>query len=106
MTPSSSGESPANLISSWRFGPPFVARTVLFRRVRSVLIRSHGQGLIANTLNFDYKVRSADEAFSALPSTKSNDETLDPALHIIKKKAGGSTPRSSMIATTRPCSNW
>jgi DNA end-binding protein Ku len=30
-----------------------VARTVLFRRVRSVLIRAHGVGLIAHTLNFD-----------------------------------------------------
>jgi DNA end-binding protein Ku len=28
-----------------------VARTVLFRRVRSVLIRAHGGGLIAHTLN-------------------------------------------------------
>jgi len=34
-----------------------VARTVLFRRVRSVLIRAHGDGLIAHTLNFDYEVR-------------------------------------------------
>jgi hypothetical protein len=40
-----------------------IARTVLFRRVRSVLIRAHGQGLIANTLNFDYEVRSAEEPF-------------------------------------------
>jgi hypothetical protein len=40
-----------------------IARTVLFRRVRSVLIRVHGQGLIANTLNCDYEVRSAEEAF-------------------------------------------
>src|SRR4051794_36219834 len=69
-----------------------VARTVLFRRVRSVLIRSHGQGLIANTLNFDYEVRSADEAFSALPGTKADDEMLDLALHIIKKKAGRFDP--------------
>src|SRR5207248_480948 len=32
-----------------------VARTVVFRRVRSVLIRAHGEGLIAHTLNFDYR---------------------------------------------------
>jgi DNA end-binding protein Ku len=32
-----------------------IARTVLFRRVRSVLIRAHGGGLIAHTLNFDYE---------------------------------------------------
>jgi DNA end-binding protein Ku len=65
-----------------------VARTVLFRRVRSVLIRAHGEGLIAHTLNFDYEVRSAEEAFSELPDAKADDEMLDLALHIIKKKAG------------------
>jgi DNA end-binding protein Ku len=65
-----------------------VARTVLFRRVRSVLIRAHGEGLIAHTLNFDYEVRSAEEAFSELPEAKADDEMLDLALHIIKKKAG------------------
>jgi len=32
-----------------------IARTVLFRRVRSVLVRAHGDGLIAQTLNFDYE---------------------------------------------------
>lgn len=37
-----------------------LARTVLFRRVRTLLIRPHGAGLIANTLNFDYEVRSAE----------------------------------------------
>jgi DNA end-binding protein Ku len=34
-----------------------IARTVLFRRVRTVLIRPHGKGLIATTLNYDYEVR-------------------------------------------------
>jgi DNA end-binding protein Ku len=69
-----------------------VARTVLFRRVRSVLIRAHGEGLIAHTLNFDYEVRSAEEAFSELPDAKADDEMLDLALHIIKKKAGRFDP--------------
>jgi DNA end-binding protein Ku len=36
-----------------------VARAVLFRRVRSVLIRAPGAGLIAHTLKFDYEVREA-----------------------------------------------
>jgi DNA end-binding protein Ku len=69
-----------------------VARTVLFRRVRSVLIRAHGQGLIANTLNFDYEVRSGDEAFDQLPAAPADEEMLDLALHIIKKKAGRFDP--------------
>jgi DNA end-binding protein Ku len=65
---------------------------VLFRRVRSVLIRAHGEGLIAHTLNFDYEVRSAEEAFGELPDAKADDEMLDLALHIIKKKAGRFDP--------------
>jgi DNA end-binding protein Ku len=69
-----------------------VARTVLFRRVRSVLIRAHGDGLIAHTLNFDYEVRPAEEAFGELPTAKADDEMLDLALHIIKKKAGRFDP--------------
>jgi DNA end-binding protein Ku len=70
-----------------------IARTVLFRRVRSVLIRAHGDGLIAHTLNFDYEVRSADEAFKELPAAKADGEMLDLALHIIKKKAGRFDPK-------------
>ena len=60
--------------------------------MRSVLIRAHGDGLIAHTLNFDYEVRSAEEAFSELPDAKADDEMLDLALHIIKKKAGRFDP--------------
>jgi DNA end-binding protein Ku len=69
-----------------------VARTVLFRRVRSVLIRADGAGLIAHTLEFDYEVRSAEDAFGELPASKADDEMLDLALHIIKKKAGRFDP--------------
>ena len=69
-----------------------VARTVLFRRVRSVLIRTDGEGLIAHTLNFDYEVRAAEEAFSELPDGNADDEILDLALHIIKQKAGRFDP--------------
>jgi DNA end-binding protein Ku len=69
-----------------------IARTVLFRRMRSVLIRAHSAGLIAHTLNFDYEVRSAKEAFSKLPDAKADNEMLELALHIIKKKAGRFDP--------------
>ncbi|KQU90521.1 Ku protein [Ensifer sp. Root31] len=65
-----------------------IARTVLFRRVRTVLIRVHGRGLIASTLNFDYEVRSADKAFEDLPNLKIEGEMLDLAEHIIETKMG------------------
>lgn len=65
-----------------------IARTVLFRRMRTVLIRPHGNGLIASTLNFDYEVRSAEKAFEDLPDLKIEGEMLDLAEHIIEKKKG------------------
>jgi DNA end-binding protein Ku len=65
-----------------------LARTVLFRRLRTVLIRPHGAGLIGTTLNFDYEVRSSEEAFDELPDLKIDGEMLDLAKHIIKTKKG------------------
>lgn len=65
-----------------------IARTVLFRRVRTILIRAHGKGLIASTLNFDYEVRSSEEAFEDLPDIKSDPELLEVAELIIGKKKG------------------
>lgn len=65
-----------------------VAETVLFRRVRTVLIRPEGKGLIATTLNYNYEVRSVEEAFSEIPDLKLNGEMLKLAEHIIKSKSG------------------
>ncbi|MER8446510.1 Ku protein [Mesorhizobium sp. M1066] len=65
-----------------------LARTVLFRRLRTVLIRPHGKGLIGTTLNFDYEVRSANEAFDDVPAMKIEGEMLDLAKHIINTKKG------------------
>jgi DNA end-binding protein Ku len=65
-----------------------IAQTVLFRRVRTVLIRAHGSGLIATTLNFDYEVRSAEKAFDEVPDLSIKGEMLELAEHIIKKKTG------------------
>ncbi len=65
-----------------------LARTVLFRRLRTVLIRPHGNGLIGTTLNFDYEVRSSREAFEELPDLKVEGEMLDLAKHIINTKKG------------------
>ena len=48
----------------------------------------HGEGLIATTLNFDYEVRSAKEAFDDMPAMKIKGEMLELAEHIIKTKKG------------------
>lgn len=70
-----------------------LGRAVLFRRVRTVLLRAEGPGLVAHTLNFDYEVRSAADAFDDLPEIKIESEMLDLAKHIIATKAGKFDPR-------------
>lgn len=71
-----------------------LARAVLFRRVRTLLLRAQGPGLVANTLNFDYEVRAAAEVFDDLPDMKIEGEMLDLAKHIIETKAGDFDPRA------------
>ena len=69
-----------------------LARTVLFRRVRTVLIRAQGPGLTATTLNFDYEVRAAEEVFDEVPDLAIKGEMLDLAEHIIRTKSGRFDP--------------
>ncbi|MEW9616209.1 Ku protein [Shinella sp. S4-D37] len=71
-----------------------LAQTVLFRRVRTLLIRPAGDGLVATTLNYDYEVRSAEEAFSDIPAIRLKGEMLELAEHIIRTKSGRFDPKS------------
>jgi DNA end-binding protein Ku len=69
-----------------------IAQAVLFRRVRSLLIRPLGAGLAATSLHFDYEARSAKEAFADVPEVKIKGEMLELAEHIIKTKQGEFDP--------------
>lgn len=69
-----------------------IARTVLFRRVRSVLIRPQGKRLIATTLNYDYEVRDPAESFEGISKVKIEKEMLELARHIIGTKMGEFDP--------------
>lgn len=69
-----------------------LASAVLFRRVRTLLLRPRGCGLLANTLNFDYEVLPAQEAFADLPDLRIKGEMLDLAKHIIDTKLGEFDP--------------
>ncbi|MCK0197128.1 Ku protein [Ancylobacter sp. 6x-1] len=69
-----------------------LARTVLFRRVRTLLIRPHEAGMIATTLSYDYEVRSSREAFRDIPARKIGGEMLELAEHIIATKKGRFDP--------------
>jgi DNA end-binding protein Ku len=70
-----------------------VARAVLFRRVRSLLVRPGDDGgLVAHTLEFDHEVRDAAAAFKDVAGPKIDPEMLDLAEHIIRKKRGKFDP--------------
>ena len=70
-----------------------IARTVLFRRLRTLLIRPLGKGLVGSTLNFDYEVRSSEKAFEEMPDLKIEGEMLELAKHIINTKKGEFDPK-------------
>jgi DNA end-binding protein Ku len=76
-----------------------LARTVLFRRVRTVLVRPDDHGLLATTLKFDYEVRAADETFDVIPKRKIGKEMLDLARHIIETKQGKFDPERSSTSS-------
>jgi DNA end-binding protein Ku len=69
-----------------------LAQTVLFRRLRTLLIRPSEDGLIAATLNYDYEVRPAKEIFSDIKTFEIEGEMLDLAKHIIDTKRGEFDP--------------
>ena len=68
-----------------------LARTVLFRRDRVLLLQPEGKGMIASTLHYDYEVRSAEEAFAEIPKARTKGEMLKLAEHIIETKKGKMT---------------
>lgn len=69
-----------------------VAQAVLFRRNRNLIIRPHGKALIATTLSFDYEIRSQNTTFKSVPDMDFDEEMLELAGHIIKKRAGKFDP--------------
>lgn len=75
-------------------GVAALAEAVLFRRVRHVMVRALDSGMVADTLRFDYEIRSATQAFKAIPEIRISGEMLDLARHIIGTKKGKFDPKS------------
>ncbi|MDO9441342.1 MAG: Ku protein [Beijerinckiaceae bacterium] len=69
-----------------------LARVVLFRRERIVMIEPRGKGLMGTTLRYDYEVREEDAYFDEIGDTKVGKEMLDLANHIIDTKKGKFEP--------------
>lgn len=63
-----------------------IARIVLYRRERPVMIEPFDRGLLLTTLRYDKTVRQPDEVFDGLRKAKLDPELVDLATHIIDKK--------------------
>lgn len=97
LAPGESGEDAYSLLlrGMKEAGVAAIAQTVIFRRLRSFLLRPQENGFIATSLNFEYEVRDTQEAFSEVPDIKSDPELIELAQHIIVTKRGSFNPEDN-----------
>lgn len=69
-----------------------LARIVLYRRERPVVVEPLGKGMLLTTLRYDNTVRMADEVFDDIETVKTDKEMVDLASHIIDRKKGKFDP--------------
>lgn len=69
-----------------------LARIVLYRRERPVVIEPLGKGMVLTTLRYDSSVRQPDTVFDDIKQVKTDKEMIDLAEHIIDKKAAKFDP--------------
>ncbi|TGV95538.1 Ku protein, partial [Mesorhizobium sp. M2E.F.Ca.ET.154.01.1.1] len=63
-----------------------LARLVLYQRERPVVIEPLGKGMVLTTLRYDDTVRQPRTVFGDIEATKTDDEMIDLAQHIINQK--------------------
>lgn len=69
-----------------------LARVVLYRRERPVVIEALGKGMLLTTLRYDNTVRQPEAVFADIGKVKVDAEMTDLASHIIDKKRGRFDP--------------
>lgn len=69
-----------------------LARMVLYRRERPVVIEAFGDGMLLTTLRYGNTVRQPDTVFEGIGKVKVDQEMIDLATHIIDKKSGRFDP--------------
>lgn len=71
-----------------------VGQVIIANRERIVALKACGKGLILETLRYNYEVRKAEEYFDDIrQDEKPNDDQLDLALELIKKKSAAFEPK-------------
>jgi DNA end-binding protein Ku len=69
-----------------------LARVVLYRRERLLMLQPRGKGLLATALRYRNEVRDEHQYFDDIPNIKVPAEMLDLAVHILESKAGHFDP--------------
>jgi len=69
-----------------------LARVVLHRRERLLMLQPRGRGLLATALRYRDEVRDADAYFDEIPDKRVPDDMLDLAVHILKSKVSTFDP--------------
>jgi DNA end-binding protein Ku len=63
-----------------------LARLVLYRRERLLMLEPRGKGIVGTLLRYNNEVRDEDEYFNDIPVTKVPKDMLDLAVHILESK--------------------
>lgn len=69
-----------------------LARVVLYRRERLLMLQPRGKGLMATVVRNRNEVRDEQEYFDDIPAIKVTPDMLDLAIHIVKSKLGHFDP--------------
>jgi DNA end-binding protein Ku len=69
-----------------------LARVVLFRRERLMMLEPRDKGIVAVSLHYGNEVHAADGYFGEIPDTELPKEMLELAKHIIEKMSGEFEP--------------
>src|ERR1700756_6203 len=69
-----------------------LARVVISRRERVIMLEAFENGLLGTTLHYSYEVREAKPYFEEIPELKLPKEMTDLAAHIVGSKAGHFDP--------------
>jgi DNA end-binding protein Ku len=69
-----------------------LARVVLYRRERLLMLQPRGKGIMGTALRYNTEVRDEHDYFDDIPDTKVSKDMLDLAVHILGTKKGKFDP--------------
>src|SRR5205807_9260564 len=69
-----------------------IARVVMARRERIMMLEAFGKGIMGTTLHYPYEIRSDEAVFEEIPEMKLPDQMIDLAEDIIDKMSGEFQP--------------